>query len=118
MTADRTHGPLPVLLICLTVVTGLVDAFSYLRLGHVFVANMTGNVVFLGFGLAGVGEISIVASLFAVFAFAVGAAVGGLQAERRTAGIFWLRLRRFRRAWFWSLRFSPAPSVCKARRCD
>jgi len=37
----------------LTVVTGLVDAFSYLVLGHVFVANMAGNVVFLGFALAG-----------------------------------------------------------------
>jgi hypothetical protein len=35
----------------LTVVTGLVDAVSYLRLGRVFVANMTGNVVFLGFSL-------------------------------------------------------------------
>jgi uncharacterized membrane protein YoaK (UPF0700 family) len=57
VTAERPHGPLPVLLVCLTVVTGLVDAFSYLSLGHVFVANMTGNVVFLGFGLAGVGEI-------------------------------------------------------------
>jgi uncharacterized membrane protein YoaK (UPF0700 family) len=46
VAAVRTHGPLPVLLVCLTVVTGLVDAFSYLSLGHVFVANMTGNVVF------------------------------------------------------------------------
>jgi hypothetical protein len=36
----------------LTLVTGLVDAFSYLVLGHVFVANMTGNVVFLAFALA------------------------------------------------------------------
>ena len=53
IAADRPYGPLPVLLICLTVVTGLVDAFSYLSLGHVFVANMTGNVVFLGFALAG-----------------------------------------------------------------
>ena len=83
MTADRPLGPLLVLLVCLTVVTGLVDAFSYLRLGHVFVANMTGNVVFLGFGLAGVGEISIVASLFAVFAFALGAAVSGRWAAGR-----------------------------------
>jgi uncharacterized membrane protein YoaK (UPF0700 family) len=33
----------------LTAVTGLVDAVSYLRLGRAFVANMTGNVVFLGF---------------------------------------------------------------------
>src|SRR5215210_6908099 len=41
------HGPLPPLLLGLTLVTGLVDAFSYLLLGHVFVANMAGNVVFL-----------------------------------------------------------------------
>ena len=40
------HGPLPPLLVALTLVTGLVDALSYLVLGHVFVANMTGNVVF------------------------------------------------------------------------
>jgi uncharacterized membrane protein YoaK (UPF0700 family) len=102
MTADRPHGPLPVLLVCLTVVTGLVDAFSYLRLGHVFVANMTGNVVFLGFGLAGVGEISIVASLLAVLAFVLGATVGGggPLAERCTAGAYWLPPRRFRRASF------------------
>jgi uncharacterized membrane protein YoaK (UPF0700 family) len=66
-----------VLLVGLTVVTGLVDAFSYLSLGHVFVANMTGNVVFLGFGLAGAGGISLVASLVAVLAFAVGASAGG-----------------------------------------
>ena len=46
-------GLLPPLLVGLTAVTGLVDAFSYLVLGHVFVANMTGNVVFLAFALAG-----------------------------------------------------------------
>jgi Protein of unknown function (DUF1275) len=44
---DR-HGPLSPLLLSLTFLTGLVDAFSYLVLGHVFVANMTGNVVFSG----------------------------------------------------------------------
>ena len=48
---DGPHGLLPPLLLGMTVVTGLVDAFSYLTLGHVFVANMTGNVVFLAFGL-------------------------------------------------------------------
>jgi Protein of unknown function (DUF1275) len=51
--AAGEHGPLPAILVALTVVTGLVDAVSYLALGHVFVANMTGNVVFLGFALAG-----------------------------------------------------------------
>ena len=49
---DPHHGPLPPLLMLLTVVTGLVDAVSYLALGRVFVANMTGNVVFLGFAVA------------------------------------------------------------------
>ena len=42
-------------LIVLTVVTGLVDAVGYLGLGHVFMANMTGNVVLLGFAVAGRG---------------------------------------------------------------
>ena len=48
-----------------------------------FVANMTGHVVFLGFGLAGVGEISIVASLLAVLAFVLGATLGGRWAAGR-----------------------------------
>ena len=81
MTGAPEHGPLPRLLIGLTVVTGLVDAFSYVTLGHVFVANMTGNVVFFGFALAGVGGVSAVASLLAVVAFTAGAALGGRLAR-------------------------------------
>ena len=71
------HGPLPPLLLGLTFVTGLVDAFSYLVLGHVFVANMTGNVVFLGFAIAGAAGFSIPASLVALGSFVCGALVGG-----------------------------------------
>jgi uncharacterized membrane protein YoaK (UPF0700 family) len=71
------HGPLPPLLVGLTVVTGLVDAFSYLLLGRVFVANMTGNVVFLGFAFAGAKGFSIAASLVALGAFVFGALIGG-----------------------------------------
>jgi uncharacterized membrane protein YoaK (UPF0700 family) len=74
--ADR-HGPLPPLLMVLTVVTGLVDAVSYLKLGHVFVANMTGNVVFLGFAAAGASDFSVAASLAAILAFMAGALVAG-----------------------------------------
>jgi uncharacterized membrane protein YoaK (UPF0700 family) len=70
-------GPLPPLLLTLTLVTGLVDATSYLRLGHVFVANMTGNVVFLGFGIAGAGGISVWGSLTALGSFLIGGVVGG-----------------------------------------
>lgn len=50
---DAKDGPLPPLLVAMTLVTGLVDSFSYLVLGHVFVANMTGNIVFIAFALAG-----------------------------------------------------------------
>jgi len=82
VAAASEHGPLPGLLIGLTVVTGLVDAFSYLTLGHVFVANMTGNVVFFGFALAGVGGVSAVASLLAIVAFVAGAALGGRLARQ------------------------------------
>jgi uncharacterized membrane protein YoaK (UPF0700 family) len=74
---NSPDGPLPPLLLTLTVVTGLVDATSYLKLGHVFVANMTGNVVFLGFGLAGAGGISVWASLTALGSFLVGGVAGG-----------------------------------------
>jgi uncharacterized membrane protein YoaK (UPF0700 family) len=75
-TVDR-HGPLPGLLFVLTAVTGLVDAVSYLQLGHVFVANMTGNVVFLGLAAAGAAGFSAAASLIAIGAFLAGALVGG-----------------------------------------
>jgi uncharacterized membrane protein YoaK (UPF0700 family) len=78
---DR-FGPLPPLLVGLTVVTGLVDAFSYLLLGHVFVANMTGNVVFLGFAIVGAPGFSIAASLVALVSFAAGSVVGGRIVQR------------------------------------
>jgi uncharacterized membrane protein YoaK (UPF0700 family) len=86
---DTKYGLLPPLLVGLTVVTGIVDAFSYLTLGHVFVANMTGNVVFLAFAVAGVGGFSVATSLVAIGAFLLGALVGGLFRSRLTS-----RLRR------------------------
>jgi len=64
------------LLLVLTVTTGTVDAVSILRLGHVFVANMTGNVVFLGFALGGAAGFSVSASLVALAAFLGGAGIG------------------------------------------
>ncbi len=83
MGAGRSHGPLWFLLVALTVVTGLVDAFSFLQLGQVFVANVTGNVVFLGFGLEGVGVVAVPLCLVAIAAFTVGALSGGRWAERQ-----------------------------------
>ena len=65
---------------CLTFVTGLVDAGSYLAMGHVFTANMTGNVVFLGFAFGGVPGLSIARSATALgFALAGGLLAGKLD---------------------------------------
>jgi uncharacterized membrane protein YoaK (UPF0700 family) len=75
--ADDPHGPLPPLLLLLTLVTGLVDAFSYLQLGHVLVANMTGNVVFLGFAVGRAPGFVWWASLLAIGTFLAGALLGG-----------------------------------------
>ena len=83
-----TEGLLPPLFLVLTLVTGVVDATSYLSLGHVFVANMTGNIVFLGFGIAGAGGISVWASLTALAASSAAvSSAGGLSARRPTTEI-------------------------------
>ena len=79
---DSKDGLLPPLLVAKTAVTGLVDAFSYLVLGHVFVANMTGNVVFLAFAIAGVPGFSAPDSVIAIAAFGVGAIIAGRLAAR------------------------------------
>jgi len=70
------------MMVALTVVTGVVDAVSYLKLGHVFVANMTGNIVFLGFAIAGASGLSSASSLIAIGSFLLGALVGGRLAQR------------------------------------
>ena len=77
--------PLARVLLALTFTTGVVDAASYLGLGHVFTANMTGNIVLLGFGLAGSGGLPVVSPLVSLAAFLVGAGAGGLLAKRATA---------------------------------
>jgi len=64
-------------LLGMTLVTGLVDAVSFLSLGRVFTANMTGNVVILAFATARVPGLSIAYSLTALLSFLVGAIFGG-----------------------------------------
>jgi len=72
--ADSRYGPLPTLLVLMTVVTGIVDSFSFLKLGHVFVANSTGNILFMGFALLHVKGVSVTESLLALAAMLYGAA--------------------------------------------
>jgi uncharacterized membrane protein YoaK (UPF0700 family) len=64
-------------LLLLTFATGIVDAISVLVLGHVFVANMTGNVIFLGFWLVPHSGVDLTAAVVAFVSFVAGTVVGG-----------------------------------------
>jgi len=66
----------------LAAVTGMVDAASYLALGHVFTSNMTGNVVLLAFAAVGANGPSVSRSAAALAAFALGASMPGRIAAR------------------------------------
>jgi uncharacterized membrane protein YoaK (UPF0700 family) len=94
MTADPTQTtlaqragasighPLARALLALTFTTGVIDGVSYLGIGHVFAANMTGNIVLLGFGIAGSGGLPVLAPLVSLAAFLIGAGIGGVLARR------------------------------------
>ncbi|MFH8768453.1 YoaK family protein [Streptomyces sp. NPDC017958] len=77
---------LVVVLLVLTVVSGLIDAVSYLGLGRVFTANMTGNVVVLGFAAAGAPGFSVPHTATSLAAFLLGAVAGGRVAARHGMG--------------------------------
>jgi uncharacterized membrane protein YoaK (UPF0700 family) len=79
-------APLHWLLLLLSVTTGLVDAISVLGLGKVFTANMTGNVVFLGFAVAGTPGFRVAPYLVAIAAFLVGAMIAGRTGKAKSGG--------------------------------
>src|SRR2546430_6648880 len=85
MSDVQKPAGLRVLLVVLTITTGLIDAISVLGLGRVFTANMTGNIVFLGFALAGVPGFSPSRSLIGLAAFLAGAVAGGRLGVRLDA---------------------------------
>ncbi|MEU9731716.1 YoaK family protein [Streptomyces sp. NPDC048002] len=89
------HARFTPLLLTLTFVGGLVDAASFLGLGRVFVANMTGNVVFLGFALSGTAQLSATASAVALAGFLAGAAAGGAWRRQDEPGGLFARLVAF-----------------------
>nr|WP_121179027.1 YoaK family protein [Streptomyces sp. 1114.5] len=84
MPGPQIHDrhPLALALFGLTLVSGLIDAVSYLGLGHVFTANMTGNVVVIAFALAGAPGFSVTGSLTSLAAFLLGALLAGRLATR------------------------------------
>src|SRR5258708_35733001 len=85
-SSPTTEKVIPYALFGMTVVTGLVDAVSFLSLGHVFTAHMTGNIVLLAFATAHVSGLSISRSSTALLAFLVAATLGAGDMARESAG--------------------------------
>ncbi|HMC05510.1 MAG TPA: YoaK family protein, partial [Actinomycetota bacterium] len=71
------------LVLGLTLVAGCTDAISYLGLGRVFTANMTGNTVLLGVAVAQRDAGAAARSAAALGGFVLGAIVVGLAPEPR-----------------------------------
>ncbi len=72
----RDFGVRDALLVALTFSSGALDAISFLGLGRIFSAFMTGNLVFLGLGIAGVDGPALLPVIAAVAFFAAGAYAG------------------------------------------
>src|SRR5579864_2828445 len=104
-----TEKVIPYALLGMTAVTGLVDAVSYLSLGRVFTANMTGNIVLLAFATAHVSGLSIARSLTALLAFLVGATLGGRVMAREPADS---QIRFAAQAFLLEVAFLLAASFC------
>lgn len=79
------------LLLALAFAAGYIDALSYLGLGHVFTANMTGNTVLLGIAIAQFDGGAIARSGLALAGFLAGVAVGAWIVERDYSETRWPR---------------------------
>jgi uncharacterized membrane protein YoaK (UPF0700 family) len=86
---DRHDRLMLALMMALTFAAGVVDAVGYLALDHVFIGNMTGNIVILGMAVAGGNELPITGPLAALICFTLGAAISGLVLRRKPARWTW-----------------------------
>lgn len=78
------------LLFLLAVASGSADGWSYLGLGHAFVANMTGNTVLTGLAVFEPhGE--LVHPLLALCCYAAGAVAAASLARKIHQGVIWAR---------------------------
>src|SRR5258706_6037739 len=73
----------------LTLSSGSIDSISFLGLGKVFTAFMTGNVAFLGMGIAGNPMPRIVSVLASIVAFALCIYLATEISGEQKSGVFW-----------------------------
>jgi uncharacterized membrane protein YoaK (UPF0700 family) len=91
LRAPHEHGRLGLLLLLLTLTAAWIDMLSYLSLGRVFASFMTGNILFIGLGVAQGNSGLLIRALLAVLVFLVGVAFGSfclgraLQQQTETA---------------------------------
>ena len=119
-TSIATRDTLLLLLAC---AGGAVDAVSYMELGRVFTANMTGNTVLLGLALVQAESQAAVRSAVALAGFLVGGALGAWIVARRQLGgmwppavtvaltLEWIILVVFAVGWQYANAVSPTPAV-------
>ncbi len=73
-------------LLAFTFAAGISDALAWLGLGHLFVANMSGNVIIIGMGLGKAQDVNLAGAATAVAAFIVGGLVHGFATRDEPAG--------------------------------
>jgi uncharacterized membrane protein YoaK (UPF0700 family) len=90
---DHRHPELTrdVLLVALTIASGAVDAISWLAFDKVFSAFMTGNLVILGFVVAGAAGPPLLRTAMSLAGFALGAALGGRIVPPGSSDATWPR---------------------------
>src|SRR5215472_17476915 len=77
------------MLLLLSLAAASLDAISYLGLGRVFTAMMTGNTVLLGLALAQGEVLAALRSILALIGFAIGVFVGAIIVERESEPAEW-----------------------------
>jgi uncharacterized membrane protein YoaK (UPF0700 family) len=87
--ADHADRSRDVLLLVMTFSSGSVDAVSYLGLGRIFTANMTGNIVFLALAVGQRNLPTAINSAFALFGFSAGAIFAGRVLGRAKPDSLW-----------------------------
>lgn len=77
------------MVLLLTCVSSSMDALSYLKLGHVFIANMTGNTILLGLALGRGKMEDVLYTGVALVGFCLGVASGAVIPRQDTRSTTW-----------------------------
>ena len=82
LRAPHERRRIGLLLLLLTLTAAWIDMLSYLSLGRVFASFMTGNILFIGLGVAQGNSGLLIRALVAVLVFLVGVTFGSFCLER------------------------------------